>query len=101
MPQKNLALEALRKLLGDEIRSRSRSNLIEARKFSERLEEAIGCVAGLVDGASGAMHAEQANDSPFCRRKWGFMWLSRLLAVFFALVPVAAPAHPHVFVDAG
>ena len=41
MPQKNLALEALRKLLGDEIRSRSRSNLIEARKFSERLEEAI------------------------------------------------------------
>jgi len=41
MEKKNLALEALRKLLNDEIRSRSRSNVIEMRKFSERLEEAI------------------------------------------------------------
>ncbi|MFB2533065.1 type I restriction endonuclease subunit R [Paracoccus sp. p3-h83] len=41
MEKKNLALEALRKLLNDEIRSRSRSNVIETRKFSERLEEAI------------------------------------------------------------
>jgi type I restriction enzyme R subunit len=41
MEKKNLALEALRKLLADEIRSRSRSNVIETRKFSERLEEAI------------------------------------------------------------
>jgi type I restriction enzyme R subunit len=41
MERKNLALEALRKLLNDEIRSRSRSNVIETRKFSERLEEAI------------------------------------------------------------
>ena len=41
MEKKNLALEALRKLLSDEIRSRSRSNVIETRKFSERLEEAI------------------------------------------------------------
>jgi type I restriction enzyme R subunit len=39
--RKNLALEGLRKLLNDEIRSRSRSNVIETRKFSERLEEAI------------------------------------------------------------
>ncbi|MCC5983612.1 MAG: type I restriction endonuclease subunit R [Rhodobacteraceae bacterium] len=41
MEKKNLALEALRKLLNDEIRSRSRSNVIETRRFSERLEEAI------------------------------------------------------------
>lgn len=41
MEKKNLALEALRKLLNDEIRSRSRSNVIESRKFSERLEDAI------------------------------------------------------------
>jgi len=41
MEKKNLALEALRKLLNDEIRSSSRSNVIETRKFSERLEEAI------------------------------------------------------------
>ncbi len=41
MEKKNLALEALKKLLGDEIRSRSQSNVIETRKFSERLDEAI------------------------------------------------------------
>lgn len=41
MEKKNLALEALRKLLNDEIKSRSKSNVIETRKFSERLEEAI------------------------------------------------------------
>ncbi len=41
MEKKNLVLEALRKLLNDEIRSRGRSNLIEIQKFSERLEEAI------------------------------------------------------------
>ena len=41
LEKKNLALEALKKLLNDEIRSRSRSNVIETRKFSERLEEAI------------------------------------------------------------
>jgi type I restriction enzyme R subunit len=41
MEKKNLALEALKKLLNDEIRSRSRSNIIETRNFSERLEEAI------------------------------------------------------------
>ncbi|WP_322895658.1 MULTISPECIES: type I restriction endonuclease subunit R [unclassified Yoonia] len=41
MEKKNLALEALKKLLNDEIKSRSKSNVIETRKFSERLEEAI------------------------------------------------------------
>ena len=41
MEQKNLALEALRKLLNDEIKSRSRSNVVESKRFSDRLEEAI------------------------------------------------------------
>lgn len=37
----NLALEALRKLLSDEIRSRSKANVVETKRFSERLEAAI------------------------------------------------------------
>lgn len=41
MEKKNLALEALKKLLNDEIRSRSRTNVVENRRFSERLEQAI------------------------------------------------------------
>ena len=41
MEKKNLALEALRKLLNGEIRSRSRVNVVETRAFSERLEEAV------------------------------------------------------------
>ncbi len=41
MEKKNLALEALRKLLSDQITSRSRANVTETRRFSERLEEAI------------------------------------------------------------
>lgn len=41
LEKKNLALEALRKLLNDSIRSRSRSNVVESRAFTERLEDAI------------------------------------------------------------
>jgi type I restriction enzyme, R subunit len=41
LEQKNLALEALRKLLNDEIWSRSRTNVVETKRFSERLEAAI------------------------------------------------------------
>ena len=39
--QKNLALEALKKLLAGEISTRSKSNTVEARAFSKRLEEAV------------------------------------------------------------
>ncbi len=39
--KKNLALEALRKLLGDSIRSRSKTNVVQTKAFSERLEDAI------------------------------------------------------------
>ncbi|HEY9751538.1 MAG TPA: type I restriction endonuclease subunit R, partial [Coleofasciculaceae cyanobacterium] len=41
LPQKNLALEVLRKLLNDEIRSRSRRNIVRSRAFSEMLENSI------------------------------------------------------------
>ena len=41
MEKKNLAMEALRKLLNGEIRSQTRVNVVQARAFSERLEEAI------------------------------------------------------------
>lgn len=41
MPHKNLALELLRKLLNDEIKVRSRKNLVQSRLFSEMLERAI------------------------------------------------------------
>lgn len=41
LDKKNLALEALRKLLNDEIRSRSKTNVVETKRFSERLEQAI------------------------------------------------------------
>lgn len=41
MEKKNLALEALKKLLNDEIRARSRSNVVETKRFTDRLQEAI------------------------------------------------------------
>ena len=41
MDKKNLAMEALCKLINGEIRSRSRVNVVQTRAFSERLEEAI------------------------------------------------------------
>lgn len=41
LEKKNLAIEALRKLLNDEIRSRSKTNIVETKRFSERLEAAI------------------------------------------------------------
>ncbi len=41
LPQKNLAVELLRKLLNDEIKTRSRRNVIESRRFSELLDGSI------------------------------------------------------------
>jgi type I restriction enzyme R subunit len=41
MEKKNLALEALRKLINDGIRSRSKANVVQTRAFSERLEDAV------------------------------------------------------------
>ena len=41
MPQRNLAVELLRKLLNDEIRRRRQKNLVQSRSFAEMLERAI------------------------------------------------------------
>ena len=41
MQHRNLALELLRKLLNDEIKQRSRTNLVQARSFAELLEKSI------------------------------------------------------------
>jgi type I restriction enzyme R subunit len=41
LPQKNLAVELLRKLLNDEIKTRSRRNVVKSRLFSALLESSI------------------------------------------------------------
>ncbi|MFO7997182.1 MAG: type I restriction endonuclease subunit R [Dehalococcoidia bacterium] len=41
MPHRNLALELLHKLLNDEIRARSRKNLVQSRSFADMLERTI------------------------------------------------------------
>jgi type I restriction enzyme R subunit len=41
LPQKNLAVELLRKLLSDEVKTRSRRNVVKSRLFSALLENAI------------------------------------------------------------
>ena len=41
VPQKNLAVEMLEKLLNDRIRARSRKNVVEARSFSDMLERSV------------------------------------------------------------
>jgi type I restriction enzyme R subunit len=41
LPQKNLAVELLRKLLNDEIKTRSRRNVVKSRLFSTLLESSI------------------------------------------------------------
>jgi type I restriction enzyme R subunit len=41
MPQKNLAIELLRKLLNDELKSRMKKNVVQSRSFTEMLERTI------------------------------------------------------------
>src|SRR5438034_7876414 len=41
LPQRNLAVELLRKLLSGEIKTRSKENVVQARSFAELLERAI------------------------------------------------------------
>jgi type I restriction enzyme R subunit len=41
LPQRNLALELLRKLLNDEIRTRGRRNVVQARSFADMLDKTI------------------------------------------------------------
>ncbi len=41
LPQRNLALELLKKLINDEIKTRMRKNIVQARSFAEMLEESV------------------------------------------------------------
>ncbi len=41
LPQKNLAVELLRKLLNDELKVRERTNLVQARSFAEMVDRSI------------------------------------------------------------
>jgi Domain of unknown function (DUF3387)/HsdM N-terminal domain len=41
MPKKNLAIEALKKLIAGEVQSRTRTNVTQSKLFSERLEASI------------------------------------------------------------
>lgn len=41
LPQRNLALELLKKLINDDIQTHMRKNVVQARSFAEMLEEAI------------------------------------------------------------
>ena len=45
MPQRNLAVELLQRLIREEVKTRFRSNLVKQRRFSERLEESMGAYA--------------------------------------------------------
>jgi len=52
MTRRNLALELLKRLLNDEIKTRAGMNLVQGRKFSEMLAEAIKRYqSGLIDSA--------------------------------------------------
>ena len=52
MARKNLALELLKRLLNDEIKTRAQLNLVQGRKFSEMLAEAVKRYqSGLIDSA--------------------------------------------------
>lgn len=52
MSRKNLALELLKRLLSDEIRNRAKTNLVQGRKFSEMLADAVKRYQnGLIDSA--------------------------------------------------
>lgn len=41
MPHKNLAVELLRKLLNDEVKARSKHNLVQSRSFADLLEKSV------------------------------------------------------------
>jgi type I restriction enzyme R subunit len=41
LPQRNLALELLKKLINDEIKTRMRKNVVQAKSFAQMLEDAV------------------------------------------------------------
>ncbi|WP_374765252.1 type I restriction endonuclease subunit R [Yunchengibacter salinarum] len=86
MQKKNLALEALRKLINGEIRSQSRVNVVETRAFSERLEDAIARYhANAITGAEVIQEMIQlAKDIRVARERGEEDGLSREERAFYA-----------------
>lgn len=57
MPHKNLAAELLKRLLKDEIRIRMKVNLVQSKKFSEMLEDAVNRYHnGMIDSVTFLEH---------------------------------------------
>ncbi len=74
IPHRNLALELLKKLINDEIKTRSRKNLVQSRSFSQMLEqtilryqnrsiEAAQVIAELIELAKDIRAAQQRGDN--------------------------------------
>ena len=73
MPQRNLAIELLRKLLNDEIKNRSRKNLVQSRSFADMLEKTVRAyqnraletaqvIEALIDLAKNIREADKRNE---------------------------------------
>ncbi len=73
MPQRNLAIELLRKLLNDEIRNRSRKNVVQSRSFADMLERTVRAyqnraletaqvIEALIDLAKNIREADKRNE---------------------------------------
>ncbi len=85
MEKKNLALEALKKLLNGEIVSRSKTNLVESKAFSHRLEEAVARYhAGAISAAEMIQELiELAKDMKVARARGEEMGLSQEEVAFY------------------
>ncbi|WP_342714116.1 type I restriction endonuclease subunit R [Bradyrhizobium sp. B039] len=85
MEKKNLALEALKKLLNGEIVSRSKTNLVESKAFSNRLEEAVARYhAGAISAAEMIQDLiELAKDMKASRARGEEMGLSQEEVAFY------------------
>ncbi|MGJ4967221.1 MULTISPECIES: type I restriction endonuclease subunit R [unclassified Bradyrhizobium] len=85
MEKKNLALEALKKLLNGEIVSRAKSNLVESKAFSSRLEEAVARYhAGAISAAEMIQELiELAKDMKASRARGEEMGLSEEEVAFY------------------
>ncbi|MGB3415607.1 MAG: type I restriction endonuclease subunit R [Mesorhizobium sp.] len=85
MEKKNLALEALKKLLNGEIASRSKTNLVESKAFSNRLEEAVARYhAGAISAVEMIQELiELAKDMKAARTRGEEMGLSQEEVAFY------------------
>ena len=84
MPQQNLAVELLERLIKDEIHSRFRTNIVKRRKFSELLKKALAKYHNRAIGANQALAAmvnvakhvtkaaERTKRSDLSEEEWAF-----------------------------